>query len=220
VPIALSAAAIADIADGDGVWAIYEEVVRTSAGGTCYAREVVAKNRGSNVINTPYSVFPAGATIADWFAGGGDAAVSAPTNPSTCAILIGKNATTWNKGIVFASDGITGADGTGGSNLGSAIALARGHKLDWHNSSGVGASIWGDVSDTAKYVQIVMTDDLCAVKVRGTTALSVGNAQLGFFATSPTSKAAITGSRGSNAALANLLTELAAKGLITDSTTA
>jgi hypothetical protein len=44
---------------------------------------------------------------------------------------------------------------------------------------------------------------------------------VGFFGTNaPTAKPAVTGSRGGNAALASLLTQLAACGLITDSTTA
>lgn len=43
---------------------------------------------------------------------------------------------------------------------------------------------------------------------------------LGFFGTAPIVKPAVTGSRGGNAALASLLTQLAALGLITDSTTA
>lgn len=43
---------------------------------------------------------------------------------------------------------------------------------------------------------------------------------VGFNNTTPVTKATITGSRGSNAALANLLTAIAATGLVTDSTTA
>ena len=41
--------------------------------------------------------------------------------------------------------------------------------------------------------------------------------QIGFFGTSKTTKKTVTGSRGSNAALASLLTALANYGLITDS---
>lgn len=42
----------------------------------------------------------------------------------------------------------------------------------------------------------------------------------GFYGTAPAAKPAVSGSRGANAALASLLTGLAAVGLITDSTTA
>lgn len=44
--------------------------------------------------------------------------------------------------------------------------------------------------------------------------------QLGFFGSNGTTKPSITGSRGGNAALADLLTKLASMGLITDTTTA
>lgn len=50
--------------------------------------------------------------------------------------------------------------------------------------------------------------------------LSLGPAAIGFYGTSPQTKQTITGSRGGNAALASLLTALAALGLITDNTTA
>jgi hypothetical protein len=50
--------------------------------------------------------------------------------------------------------------------------------------------------------------------------LSLGPAAIGFYGTSPQTKQTITGSRGGNAALASLLTALAALGLITDSTSA
>lgn len=43
---------------------------------------------------------------------------------------------------------------------------------------------------------------------------------IGFHGSAPTAKQTVTGSRGGNAALASLLTQLAAKGLITDGTTA
>jgi hypothetical protein len=62
------------------------------------------------------------------------------------------------------------------------------------------------------------------VRASGTTeiklALAHQGSTLGFFNTTPTTKPTITGSRGSNAALADLLTKLAGLGLLTDSTTA
>jgi hypothetical protein len=56
-----------------------------------------------------------------------------------------------------------------------------------------------------------------------TTAVSdagAGNNTLGFYFTTPIAKQTVVGSRGGNAALADLLTSLANLGLITDSTTA
>lgn len=55
---------------------------------------------------------------------------------------------------------------------------------------------------------------------RSNRAIQFGTGPLGFFGATPTAKKAITGSRKNGTALANLLTELAAKGLISNSTTA
>lgn len=54
----------------------------------------------------------------------------------------------------------------------------------------------------------------------GTTRIAGNSTGLGFFAATPVAKPTVTGSRGGNAALANLLAELALLGLITDSSTA
>jgi hypothetical protein len=56
--------------------------------------------------------------------------------------------------------------------------------------------------------------------VTPTPVVRVGAAKLAFFDTAPIVKPAVTGSRGGNAALASLLTQLAALGLITDSSSA
>ena len=54
----------------------------------------------------------------------------------------------------------------------------------------------------------------------GTNKLLANNTGVGFQGTNPIAKPTITGSRGGNAALASLLTQLAAYGLIVDGTTA
>jgi hypothetical protein len=56
-----------------------------------------------------------------------------------------------------------------------------------------------------------LTDLSTSLRVRG---------NIGFYDTAPIAKPAVTGSRGGNAALASLLTQLAALGLVTDSTSA
>jgi len=115
-------------------WGAYFEANRASGAATTYGQEIAVKNLGTDVINYPSSLFPSGATIGLWMAGGGDSTYyGAPTNPSTCAILIGKNATTWNKGIVFDQLGITGTDGVTGT--GTAIALGARHVISWVNTS-------------------------------------------------------------------------------------
>lgn len=175
-PIGMTAIVMNDVLDGNAVWAGYVEAQRASGAGTCYGFEIDTKNKGSNVVPDSYNHLPIGSTHGLWMAAGGDATLGAPANPSSAALVVGENATTWNKGIVFAKDGITGADGTGGANTGIAISYARGHQNVWYASAGnVGFRIWGDVATASKYVDVVATDDLLAVKVRGTQQFGVGN---------------------------------------------
>lgn len=157
-PIGSAAVVLQDVNDGRGAWARYTEAVRASTGGTAFGEEIVIKNKGSNVNNNPYNQLAGGSTIGQWFAGGGDASLGAPANPSTAAIVIGNNASTWNKGLVFGAEGITGTDGVTGS--ATAIAMAKGHRLDWFLSTGdVGASIKSDVDTASSAVSIEMTNN-------------------------------------------------------------
>jgi hypothetical protein len=64
------------------------------------------------------------------------------------------------------------------------------------------------------------TADEVAITAGGALQDTIGNATRGFFGTAATTKKTVTGSRGGNAALASLLTALAAYGLIIDSSTA
>jgi hypothetical protein len=54
----------------------------------------------------------------------------------------------------------------------------------------------------------------------GDGSLTIGASKLGFFSAAPVVKPTVSGAKGSNAALASLMTALAAYGLVTDSTTA
>jgi hypothetical protein len=64
------------------------------------------------------------------------------------------------------------------------------------------------------------TGDASLQAPNGTRRVSADATGLGFYGTAPIAKPTITGSRGGNAALASLLTQLAALGLVTDETTA
>lgn len=114
-------------------WAGYFEATREAGAQTAFGLELAIKNKGDNVIRTPYNrAF--GGTVGIWFAGGGDASYAgAPANPCNTALAIGKNAQTWNKGIVFDADGLTGSDGVTGN--ATAIDLARGHTIRWMASN-------------------------------------------------------------------------------------
>jgi len=130
------------------IWSLYGDIQFTQ-GNYAFAMELAVKNlEGVNRNSTPY-VFTTG-TYGIWLAGGGDATYGgAPTNPSNTAIAIGANATTWNKGILFRSDGLTGTDGVTGT--ATAIEMAKGHQLVWRTPTNyVGFTIRGNATnDTA-----------------------------------------------------------------------
>ena len=67
-----------------------------------------------------------------------------------------------------------------------------------------------------------VSTEALTIRAAGTVEVKLGLAHqgstLGFYNTTPTTKPTITGSRGGNAALADLLTKLAGLGLLTDST--
>jgi len=139
-------------------WAHYFEAVVEPGAGQTYAAEVSVKNKSSNSIRNPYAQVSDGG-IGWWFAGGGDPSYGgAPANPSNVAIAIGKNGHTWNTGICFDSNGITGSDGVTG--YGSAIKMGKGHIIDWWcDASNLGAQITSSVSTGAgKTKRLEFTD--------------------------------------------------------------
>lgn len=73
-------------------------------------------------------------------------------------------------------------------------------------------------SDSAKFYVNGKISASGEVEING--ALNHDGTELGLFATAPITQQTVTGSRGGNAALASLLTQLAAYGLIVDSSTA
>jgi hypothetical protein len=172
VSIGEAAVSLVDIDDGSGGWARYTEIVRLPAGGTSYAHEIAVKNKGSNVINNPYNRFPQGTTLGDMYAGGGDPILGAPTAPSTCAILLIKNGHTFNKGIVFDKEAITGATGTTG--FGEAISLGLGHIINWYTPEGlVGAEVVSSVTLNSRGGAIAFRDNETEFKSGGTSVLLV-----------------------------------------------
>lgn len=153
-----------DRTNGNGLaWGGYFEANRQAmvpaGAGTTYGVEVAVKNNNGDVVNGPYNRFPGGATVGVWLAGGGDPSYGgAGANPATAAVVIGKNGSTWNKGIVFDAAGITGTDGATGT--GVAVSMAKGHVLEWQTpSSAQGATIRSDVTDTTKRTGLLFNND-------------------------------------------------------------
>ncbi|HVQ43350.1 MAG TPA: hypothetical protein VMT30_00065 [Candidatus Saccharimonadia bacterium] len=167
--IGVSGFLINDKASGIG-WALYSDLQHESGALSSYGLEVAAKNKGSNVNPDPYNMGGAG-VIGVWLAGGGDNAYGGnAANPSANAIGILKNAHTWNKGIVFRSDALTGTDGVTG--VGEAISLARGHQINWYYAgSNFGAGIQSIV-DASSSSLLQTFDDKTVYWVSATSKLA------------------------------------------------
>lgn len=87
----------------------------------------------------------------------------------------------------------------------------------FHSASG---SHLEGVDDTgaASYEPLFVGGLTLALQVEGVTRILANGTGLGFFGATPIAKPTVTGSRGGNAALASLLTQLSSLGLCTDST--
>jgi hypothetical protein len=145
--IGVAGAVISDREDVSN-WAMYADVQHETGSRYSYGIEIAIKNKSTNnAINDPYDFGPLDAAFGIWLAGGGDNTYGGNSvNPSCAAIIIGANSHTWNKGIVFGAAGLTGADGSTGT--ASAIAMGRGHKLEWYYDDGdVGFDIYSDVGE-------------------------------------------------------------------------
>lgn len=126
-------------------WAGYFEASREAGAGVAYGLEIVGKNKGSNHIRNPYAQDSSG-ILGVFFAGGGDPAYNgASANPNNAALVIGSNSNTWNTGIIFDADAITGTDGVTGT--GHAIKMAKGHLISWFcDTTNLGAQIVSTVT--------------------------------------------------------------------------
>ncbi len=127
-------------------WAGYFDVQHEAGADASYGIEVAVKNKSNNYTNYPYGS-GVGATIGLQLTAGGDPTYGgSPTNPSATALVIGKNSDTWNTGILFQSDALTGDTGTSG--VGVAIDMGEGMLIDWRASDNTqGAYIYSTDSD-------------------------------------------------------------------------
>ncbi len=75
-------------------------------------------------------------------------------------------------------------------------------------------------TDDVEIARIDATNKLVLGAFKNAAGVSTANIPHGFYGATPVAKPTVTGSRGGNAALASLLTQLASVGLITDSTSA
>lgn len=114
-------------------YAGYFEARRKAGAGTTQGIEIDVVNQDpATVANQPYQMGATGSTLGLWLASGGEIAAT----PASLALGIINNGTTFDKGLVFGANAITGSDGVTGT--ATAIAMAKGHTLQWYGSGGVG----------------------------------------------------------------------------------
>jgi hypothetical protein len=161
--IGVSGAIWNDKASGRG-WAGYFDVQHETGADVSNGFEVAVKNKSTdNLTYKPYQrTF---GTIGGRFTAGGDVAYGGvATNPSNAAIIIindGAGGQTWNRGIVFTADALTGTDGSVGSTTSAvAINLARKHVIQWDApDNAAGAQIVSNVTDSSAFTILQFNDN-------------------------------------------------------------
>jgi hypothetical protein len=140
-------------------WAGYFDV-QFEAGTYGYGLEIAVKNKKADETSTPY--FPTTGTYGIWLqsgAGEGAGTGGSAVAPCNTAIAIGKNGQTWNKGVVFFCDGLTGSDGTTGT--ATAIEMGKGHRIVWRAPGNLtGFSIRSDISAASSDVSLTVSNNI------------------------------------------------------------
>jgi Pectate lyase superfamily protein len=128
------------VGGGAGVWGMYSTVLRQfGATGPTHGIEIDVANLGPQISLFPNDMFKAGQSEGVWVCAGGEHTNVGPVYTASCAIAIVRNDSSatptanFDKGIVFHSKAIVGTDGATGQ--GVAIAMAKGHTIDWYNNS-------------------------------------------------------------------------------------
>ena len=139
-------------------WGLYSDIVRQSGSAATFGLEVAAKNRAADTTQNPYQLTNGCHGL--WMAGGGDSAYGgSPANPSDTALTILSNSSTWNRGIVFEDEALTGTDGVTGTAV--AISLAKGHRILWYYAGGnLGAGIRSDVNSASANSELVFDNSI------------------------------------------------------------
>lgn len=164
-----------------GVWGLYSTVVREAgAGNSTLGLEIDIANKGTTATISPGAMFTSGLTAGLWLCSGGEITTSiggaglAKTASAAMGIVSNDPAgvANFDKGIVFHAKSLVGADGTTGE--GSAIAFAKGHRLDWFNSaSQLIGSITSVGTDVTKSQRIQFTDNGLIVTQQTTGAIQM-----------------------------------------------
>ena len=137
-----------------GYGAYFEARQESGAGITIGVETDIANQSGVSVVNQPYSMGIPNSTMASWLASG--AGLTGLT-PATMALGIINNGSSFNSGIVFGANSLTGDDGTTGQ--APAIVMAKGHTIQWYGSANIPiGSISNTVANAANSTFLTMAD--------------------------------------------------------------
>ncbi len=156
---------------GRNAWSLYSDVqhqpnASISNQAQSFGLEMALKNKASDIAGRPYGLGYGVHGL--WIQCGGDASYGgASTNPINSGITFKKGGNTTNVGILFDATAIAGTDGVTGT--GVAMALARGHRLNWYYAGdNLGASIYSTVDAANSNVTMVFDDN--TIQLFGTTS--------------------------------------------------
>jgi hypothetical protein len=146
-------------ASGNQAWAGYFEAFRdngSSGNGGAYGIEIDTMNfTNATPVTDPYSQSGDQTVGAQLASGGGFPGTLFPT---TVGLNFQNNNATFDKGIVFGSNAITGDTGTSGSGI--AIALGFGHTLQWYGAAATPtSSILSNGTTTANGIQQLFSEN-------------------------------------------------------------
>jgi hypothetical protein len=156
-------------------WALYADARRAASAGVTLGIECDVSNYGANVPLTPFNPSPPGVTANLWMAAGwGSGALG--LNPVSIGLNFLQNGTTFDTGINFAYNALTGTGGLSG--LGTAISMATYQQISWQSYNagvgGAGGAIYSTVSTSANALTVTFTDNGIAISgASGSTSPSV-----------------------------------------------
>jgi hypothetical protein len=146
-------------------WGAYLEAHKTVANaGSTLGIEVEINNlAAAATYENPYTTTAHGATLGVWVGSGGGQP-RASTYPASLALGIINNGDTFDAGIVIKSNAITLDE----NSLGLAIALAKGHKIQWTysgSSAAIGGEVWSEATDAATSASVVFVNNGIVVRM-------------------------------------------------------
>lgn len=135
-------------------WAGYFEAYRIQNAGAIYGMEIdVGDGNLGGTVNDPYTI--GGSAAVGILLNSGGSTGMGYQQPSSAALIIGNNGSTFRRGIVINHDSLTAFPGQDAA----AISMGVGHAVQWFNATGnAAATIRSDVSAAGGNKHMTFTD--------------------------------------------------------------